>query len=62
MKVCSVCEEEIFGGDGENICPACEKSRARRKRQREAAKAKRELMKSLGLTRVRGALGGIYYE
>ena len=66
MKVCEKCETEIFTGDGDNKCPACERAAGENKKKKEKKKfdvaAKRALMTSLGLTRVRGALGGIYYE
>lgn len=48
--------------DGENRCQSCEeKSRtsAKRKQQR---KAREGVMRSLGLVKVRGALGGTYWE
>lgn len=62
MKVCEVCEAEIYTLDGENRCPACEKSAKQRARRRANAAARRDLMESCGLVRVRGALGGTYYE
>lgn len=34
----------------------------RNKRQRTARKAKNQAMRSMGLTRVKGALGGTYWE
>jgi len=62
MKVCERCGIEIDGKDGENYCSKCadkirqsKKSRARR-REREA------VMRSLGLIKVKGALGGTYWE
>lgn len=42
-------------------CPTCI-ARARQARQQKAAKAKRQAYADLGMVRVRGALGGVYYE
>lgn len=62
MKVCERCGAIIEGRDGENRCVACDgKVRASAKSNR----ARREVdavMRDLGLVRVRGALGGTYYE
>ncbi len=72
MKVCEICENEIQTRDGDNRCPSCDHTdtgapargdtRDKKKKRREAARARREVMESLGLVRVRGALGGVYYE
>ncbi len=62
MKVCEECDSEIFSKDGENRCESCEKKRLSKKRAADSRRAMREVAKSLGLTRVRGALGGVYYE
>jgi hypothetical protein len=65
MKVCNVCGREYDGLDGDNTCLECleamEKPRhaARRKAQR---KAREEAYASCGLVKVRGSLGGIYWE
>lgn len=66
MKVCERCGDEIFTRDGENRCCACDeqpdpkpKERVRRRNNR---KAMDELMDGLGLVRVKGAMGGVYYE
>lgn len=66
MKVCEICGNEILTRDGENRCRHCEdyedlpaESRAKRKRAR---RAKDEVMRSLGLVKVRGAMGGTYWE
>jgi uncharacterized Zn finger protein (UPF0148 family) len=69
MKFCNCCGSEMDGKDGENYCQTCEdwianggtknhpaiKQRARRKEREDA-------LKSLGLVKVRGALGGTYWE
>jgi uncharacterized Zn finger protein (UPF0148 family) len=66
MKVCELCGDEIFTKDGENRCPTCEvhddPKPKEKKRRRNNRKAMDELMDSLGLVKVRGALGGVYYE
>lgn len=61
MKVCEVCNEEIGTKDGDNRCKECKK-KASAARRRAAARARHAAMVSCGLTRVRGALGGVYYE
>ena len=65
MKVCENCGDEIFTKEGENLCSVCEpadvedRAKQRRKMQR---KAREDALRSLGLTKVRGALGGTYWE
>ena len=63
MKVCAACGIEIDVKDGINHCnqPECKRQR-RNKKQRELRRERDDLMASLGLKRVRGALGGVYYE
>ena len=63
MKVCETCGVEIGGRDGvDNRCADCDgKLRISRKR-RAARRARDEVMRSLGLVKVRGALGGTYWE
>lgn len=67
MKVCAVCGNEIGTRDGENLCNECDhlqntedmtkrKSKNNRRCEREA------VLKSLGLVKVRGAMGGTYWE
>ena len=43
-------------------CPVYLAYRKRRDAQNEDRRARHEAMTSLGLKRVRGALGGVYYE
>lgn len=70
MKMCRLCGIEISTRDGENYCSTCEDIRENNdrlaKRKRHLARVKRqaraEVMKSCGLVRVRGALGGTYWE
>lgn len=60
MKVCERCGKEIFTKDGDNRCAGCEDKPAKRKPRR---KSERDLlMESLGLVKVKGALGGTYWE
>lgn len=61
MKICEKCGIEIGTKDGENLCKDCEslsfslrKKKLRAKQRRERA----DIMQSLGLVKVRGALGG----
>lgn len=66
MKVCERCESMIDGRDGENRCTRCEGLAERKRITNAKAKVRRDsirsAMESLGLVRVRGALGGIYWE
>jgi hypothetical protein len=62
MKVCEVCGEEISTRDGENRCDDCDK-KSRTSAKRKASRREREsIMRSLGLVKVKGALGGTYWE
>jgi NMD protein affecting ribosome stability and mRNA decay len=61
MKVCERCGVEIDTRDGDNLCRDCDDGRKRAKR-RAARKAREAVLRSLGLTKVRGALGGTYWE
>jgi hypothetical protein len=60
MKVCECCATEISTKDGDNRCVGCE-DKPKPKARKQRAKTD-DLMASLGLTKVRGALGGVYYE
>ena len=67
MKVCRICGDEINTPDGDNTCPQCEIAldmhhKKKLARRRQAAREKAEIMESLGLKKVRGALGGTYWE
>lgn len=64
MKVCEVCGNEIATRDGDNECASCASLEHVRKRQAKS-KARREreaILRSFGLVKVRGALGGTYWE
>lgn len=60
-KVCELCGDEIATRDGDNRCQDCENNK-----KRAAAKAKRkareDAYRSCGLVKVKGALGGTYWE
>ncbi len=64
MKVCSRCGAEISTRDGENLCQDCECKRKKisHKRAAHRRQAMDDVMDSLGLKKVRGAMGGTYYE
>lgn len=65
MKVCQNCGEEIGGRDGDNYCANCNDASLQDKRKARARsnrKARESIMRSLGLTKVRGAMGGTYWE
>ena len=65
MKVCESCGIEIFSKDGEGRCAACDAAEANGRKRAKARAARKErdsLMRSLGLVKVRGALGGTYWE
>jgi len=68
MKVCENCGGEIATKDGDNLCALCDLNDAglskrkvvgRRKANRQAREA---VLSSLGLVKVKGALGGTYWE
>jgi hypothetical protein len=61
MKVCEKCGEEIGGRGGDNLCQACEDGVKRAKRAL-SRKQRESIMRSMGLVKVRGALGGTYWE
>lgn len=70
MKVCELCGEEISTRDGENRCPGCEedygersrKVKERNARRRQQRRERDEALRSVGLRKVRGAMGGVYWE
>lgn len=72
MKACENCGVEISRGDGAKLCQYCgsiedltrrtalgSEKRARAKRLLEA---RQSVIRDLGLVKVRGALGGTYWE
>lgn len=62
MKVCESCNAEIFTKDGENKCPNCDAGKKPKKKVRRSRKEMDAIMASCGMVRVRGAMGGTYYE
>lgn len=70
MKVCELCGTEISTRDGENRCQACEsvqdevttKRLQKLKKARIARRERDAVMRSIGLVKVRGAMGGTYWE
>lgn len=60
MKVCNKCGMEIATRDGNNSCPnGCKIPPKKRKSNKKAID---DAMRSLGLVKVRGAMGGVYWE
>ena len=69
MKVCETCGIQISTQDGENRCRECEEVKSQERqiqiKQSEANLRRHEreqAMRDLGLTKVRGSLGGTYWE
>ncbi len=71
MKVCEKCGDEINTKDGDNRCSSCDRDYFsgqdnKRLQHLHQAKANRiahdTAMQDLGLVKVRGALGGTYWE
>ena len=64
MKVCERCGLEIATRDGDSLCEACDQAKAEGRRvRRKASRLEREAaLRSLGLVKVKGALGGTYWE
>ena len=62
MKNCERCGIEIDTKDGENTCAECEnKIRISRKANR-ARREREQALRDIGLVKVRGGLGGTYWE
>lgn len=67
MKVCRICGDEISTRDGDNECQSCEDwadeaNRAKRRKANQRRRERDQVMQDLGLVKVRGALGGTYWE
>lgn len=65
MKVCGICGDEISTPDGENICVQCaetERQWVKRQQRANQRKDREDALRSLGLKKVRGVLGGTYWE
>lgn len=61
MKVCNKCGVEYEGRDGNNTCPDCEKGKGKRRASADR-KARESALRDCGLVKVRGAMGGVYWE
>jgi uncharacterized Zn finger protein (UPF0148 family) len=62
MKVCEKCGEEIYTLDGDNICADCENKKKKNAKRNAARKAREDAIRSCGLVKVKGAMGGTYWE
>lgn len=67
MKFCALCGDEISTKDGENLRQKCDDNAAaidnRKRRRARIQRLQREArMADLGMVKVRGALGGVYWE
>lgn len=63
MKVCEICMTELFNvRDGNNRCETCKRKPGTKKKAKDRRKEMDDLMASCGMTRVRGAMGGVFYE
>lgn len=68
MKFCNICGDEIWTKDGENTCRSCEdaqdakNAKATLAKRRKARQAREGIMRDLGLVKVKGAMGGVYWE
>ena len=62
MKFCNACGDEIETRDGDNRCARCERTDGNRKKRRQARREREAALRSCGLVKVRGALGGTYWE
>jgi len=65
MKVCESCGDEIGTKDGDNRCAECENkaiTKAKRAARNKARRERDQVMRDCGLVKVRGAMGGTYWE
>jgi len=63
MKVCETCSGEIDGArDGENQCVPCEYETKRKGRSAVRRREREATLRDCGLVKVRGAMGGTYWE
>ncbi len=66
MKFCDDCGQEIYTNDGETHCQGCDDRRGNGKRTSNKAKRQKagyeQALRDLGLVKVRGAMGGVYWE
>ena len=67
FQICGNCEKHIMPGENcqyydNDYSVRCEKCQNRRDTANKARRDRHELLTSLGLVRVKGSLGGTYYE
>jgi len=62
MKVCEDCGCEISTTDGDNKCSVCDTKSRKSAKARNARKERDSIMRSMGLVKVKGAMGGTYWE
>lgn len=65
MKICKNCGIEISTKDGDNYCQDCDSASPKKlaaNRRKNSRKERESIMRDLGLTKVRGVLGGTYWE
>ena len=66
MKFCSICGEQIGTKDGENKCEACDLaedgSKSQKLRRNAARREREQVLRDCGLVKVKGQLGGVYWE
>jgi len=64
VKVCNRCGVEIDGLDGDNNCPDCEDKGGDDLDEitKEERDEREEIYRDLGLVKVKGQLGGSYWE
>ena len=69
MKFCRICGTEIATKDGENLCVKCDDAvatdgpkKAKLAQARKQRRAREQALRDCGLVRVRGAMGGTYWE
>jgi hypothetical protein len=67
MKFCESCGIEIYTVDGDNRCESCDAAHDALLRKVNAARRARRhnresILRSCGLTKVKGSMGGTYWE
>jgi uncharacterized Zn finger protein (UPF0148 family) len=64
MKACVKCGQEAYTKEGDNTCSSCKKAAtpAQKEKRKRDKQAREDIMRSLGLVKVRGAMGGTYWE
>ena len=63
MKLCKICGREISTRGGINECNSCHNStNTKRAVLKQERKEQDSLLEDIGLVKVKGAMGGIYWE